>query len=413
MIRRIEALNFRCLRHVDIPLGPRQLLVGPNGSGKSSLIAAFTFLRDLVRKGPGAAVARHAGAVREMARMGSVANVGRNGDVFRDLVRGRPETDARFELAVELELPEEVRSQLPPEKGYRTYRYEVAVGGGAEGVGIEAEKGILASRREAADGDQAYLFPDLPEPPETILAPPRAGARTVVSKSAGGMDRFYVEQDPRGWITDIALGPKRSALGNLPESPETLPASTYAKRVLETVVTQLHPRVAAMRRLCWPTLPDEALLPSGTNLACVVRRLRGEHRDAFNEWLGLLRGVLPGLEDIRVTRRKSDPHRYLTLTSRGLDTPSWLVSGGILRLLALTLPAFLPGAEGGIYLVKEPERGIHPDALGALHASLFSMPDSQVVATTYSPALQRLFDPAEVLFCERGEDGGARIGRRE
>lgn len=146
MIRRIEALNFRSLRHVDVPLGRRQVLVGPNGSGKSSLIAAFTFLRDLVRKGPAAAVARHAGAVREMARMGSRANVGRNGDAFRDLVRGRPEVDPRFELAIELELPEEVRDQLPAEKGYRTYRYEVAVGGARKVWASRRRRG--SSRRE-------------------------------------------------------------------------------------------------------------------------------------------------------------------------------------------------------------------------------------------------------------------------
>ena len=53
---------------MDIALGERQVLVGPNGSGKSALISAFTFLRDLVRKGPDAAVARHAAAFRDMAR---------------------------------------------------------------------------------------------------------------------------------------------------------------------------------------------------------------------------------------------------------------------------------------------------------------------------------------------------------
>lgn len=422
MIRRIEALNFRCLRHVDVPLGRRQVLVGPNGSGKSSLIAAFTFLRDLVRKGPAAAVAgqwgtaaghagggaTHADALAGIACMG----VARDADAFRDLVRGRPEADPRFELAVELELPEEVRDQLPAEKGYCTYRYEVALAADEEGVGIRAERGILMPRRQAADGDQAYLFPDLPEPPATILAPPRAGARTVVSKSARGMDRFYVEQDRRGWITDIALGPERSALGNLPASPGTLPASTFARGVLAGAVTRLRPRVMAMRRPCSPEFPDQVLAADGANLAPVVHRLRGDHREAFDEWLALLCGALPGLTDIGVERRKADRHRYLTLTlASGMVTPSWMLSGGILRLLALTLPAFLPGS-GGIFLVEEPERGIHPGALGALHASLFSMPGAQVVATTYSPALQRLFDSRDVLLCERDEDGAATIARR-
>ena len=34
MIRRIEALNYRCLRYVNQPLQDFHVLVGPNASGK-------------------------------------------------------------------------------------------------------------------------------------------------------------------------------------------------------------------------------------------------------------------------------------------------------------------------------------------------------------------------------------------
>lgn len=393
MIRRIEALNYRCLRHVAIPLGRRQVLVGPNGSGKSALISAFTFLGDLVREGPVAAVAGQARGLR-------------------DLVWRRPAEDPGFELAVELELPEAVRDRLPAEKGYRTYRYEVALGAGERGAGIRVERGILSQLMESADAVQDFLFPELPEPPPSILAPARAGARTVLSKSLGGMDRFYVERNPaRGWVTDIALGPQRSALGGLPESPDRLPASTFARRTLGSDVTRLQPDVSEMKRPCSPDLPDEALLATGSNLAWVVRRVRGEHREAFDEWLGLLRGALPGLTDIRAARRKADRHGYLMLRyGTGLELPSWLVSDGTLRLLALTLPAFLPDSRG-VFLVETPECDLHTDGLDALHASLFSMPGAQVIATTCSPALQQLFGPDEVLFCEQREDGAARIAR--
>ena len=37
MIRRIQALNFRCLRYVDVELDRFHILVGPNASGKSTL----------------------------------------------------------------------------------------------------------------------------------------------------------------------------------------------------------------------------------------------------------------------------------------------------------------------------------------------------------------------------------------
>jgi len=43
----------------------------------------------------------------------------------------------------------------------------------------------------------------------------------------------------------------------------------------------------------------------------------------------------------------------------GLSAPSWVVSDGTLRLLALTLLAYAPDVHG-IYLIEEPENGIHP-----------------------------------------------------
>ncbi len=49
MIRRIQALNYRCLRHVDVALDPFHVLVGPNASGKSTLFDVVTFLGDMVR----------------------------------------------------------------------------------------------------------------------------------------------------------------------------------------------------------------------------------------------------------------------------------------------------------------------------------------------------------------------------
>ncbi len=47
MIRRIEVLNFRCLRYVDLQLDRFHLLIGPNASGKSTLLDSIAFLGDL------------------------------------------------------------------------------------------------------------------------------------------------------------------------------------------------------------------------------------------------------------------------------------------------------------------------------------------------------------------------------
>ncbi len=41
MLQNITIENFRCLRHVDVPLRPLTILIGPNDSGKSAFLAAL------------------------------------------------------------------------------------------------------------------------------------------------------------------------------------------------------------------------------------------------------------------------------------------------------------------------------------------------------------------------------------
>ena len=59
------------------------------------------------------------------------------------------------------------------------------------------------------------------------------------------------------------------------------------------------------------------------------------------------------------------------------------MSEGTLRLLALTVIAYLPDA-GRIYLIEEPENGIHPLATEAVYQSLSSVYGSHVFITTHS-----------------------------
>ena len=67
----------------------------------------------------------------------------------------------------------------------------------------------------------------------------------------------------------------------------------------------------------------------------------------FKDWLAHLQTALPDIENIRTVEREDDRHRYLVVEYKGgLGVPSWLVSDGTLRLLALTLPAYLPDQIG-------------------------------------------------------------------
>ena len=92
----------------------------------------------------------------------------------------------------------------------------------------------------------------------------------------------------------------------------------------------------------------------------------------------------------------------------GIEVPSWSASEGTLRLLALTLIAYLPD-EGAIYLIEEPENGIHPLAIEAVYQSLSSVYDSHVFVTTHSPTLLGCAGPQEVLCFARDGEGATDV----
>ena len=85
-----------------------------------------------------------------------------------------------------------------------------------------------------------------------------------------------------------------------------------------------------------------------------------------------------------------------------------MASDGTLRLLALTLLAYIPELSG-VYLIEEPENGIHPRAVEAMFQSLSSVYGSQILLATHSPVILSLVDPAHLLCFAKTRDGATDI----
>lgn len=94
----------------------------------------------------------------------------------------------------------------------------------------------------------------------------------------------------------------------------------------------------------------------------------------------------------------------------GLKIPSWMASEGTLRMLALTLPAYLDNFKG-IYLIEEPENGIHPLAIETMTQSLSSVYDAQVLMATHSPIVLSTVEPEQVLCFSKNAEGATEIVR--
>jgi len=260
--------------------------------------------------------------------------------------------------------------------------------------------------------DQAS-FPEFKPAPESLMAARRKGVRVVFRKAPGGNDNFYSEVHPdsgKGWMPSIRLGPRRSTFGNLIEDESRFPVTTWLKSLLKDGVQKMILNSLLIRQAS-PPGKGRGFRPDGSNLPWVVMDLEQKAPEQFQRWIRHLQTALPDLESIRVVEREDDRHAYLMVRYRGgLEAPSWTVSDGTLRMLALTILPYLPGISG-IYLIEEPENGMHPTAVETVYQSLSSVYESQVLVATHSPVMLAVSQPEQLLCFAKTGDGGTDIIR--
>ena len=389
MIRRVEALNYRCLRYIDQPLANFHVLVGPNASGKTTFLDVISFLSDLVTDGLEKAIDR------------------RTSNFFDLLFAHQGE---RFELAVELEIPGSCRQLLHSDSKFDTVRYEVAIGWAqkASEVHILDEK-VKLFTATPKPSVQKTLFPQPPASPDTIMSGRgHPGQRRIISKKYEGNDNYNSEvtaKGGKGWAPSFRLGPKQSALGNLPADEKNFPVSSWLKDVLRGGVQKIMLNSLAIRQ---SSAPGQGLgfRPDGANLPWVLHNLEKKNPDRYNAWISHVRTALEDIAQIETIEIPDTRSRYLKLIYKnGLEVPSWMASDGTLRLLALTVPAYLSSFEG-IYLIEEPENGIHPMAMETVFQALSSVYSAQILLATHSPVVLSNADP-ETVICFKKDSGGA------
>ena len=372
MISRIETLNYKCLRYVRQDLRRFQILVGPNASGKSTFLDVPAFLRDLLEYGVEKAVLSRAISLRELVWKGQSQN---------------------FELAVEWEIPQALRRN-----GYRSCRYEIRVGVGARGGIVLQHETLWLKKEDRRDMSFAEMSPAKWPPPETVVTKrygrTPSGWRKVISRMPEG--KVYFRSETTGWNAPFQIDPRKAGLANLPEDEKRFPVALWARRAMLSGLHRLMLNSQRMREPCRPDAP-ESFQTDGSNLPLVVRKLKEDNPERFRRWLAHVRQALPNIKDITVREREVDRFLYLEVRfQEGLHLPSWMLSDGTLRFLALTLLAYLPASDN-IYLIEEPENGIHPKALELVFQSLSSVYDGQVFIATHSPLLLQLAEPKDLL----------------
>ncbi|MCB9851984.1 MAG: ATP-binding protein [Phycisphaerales bacterium] len=398
MIRLVEALNYRCLRYVRQPLRDLQVLIGPNASGKTTFLDVVAFLGDLLEKGLDEAITQRSTDIHDLF-------------FFKQ--------GEHFELAVELEIPEERAKLLNHNARYRIVRYEVAIG--IDGVTGEYqildERVVLQSEisKPRVPSEEKTLFPAPSEPPKSIMYGQKNVGRNnqqTLRKVHDGNDNFYSETEARkgggGWAPSIRLGPRKSALANMPEDEAKFPVSTWLRETLINGTQKLMLNSLALRQSSRPG-QGRRFKPDGSNLPWVISSLRDDDIERCRQWVEHLQTALPDIRGVTTAEIPDTKHRFLQIRYQGgLTVPSWTVSDGTLRMLALTLPAYLPEFKG-IYLIEEPENGIHPMAMETVYQALRSVYNAQILLATHSTIILGCAEPEELLCFKKDENGATDV----
>lgn len=391
MFTRIEARHYKCLRRIDIKLNPFNILIGPNASGKSSLLDILGFLRDALNNDAEQAIRRRSNTLEEL--------------VWRHT---NPKSTG-FEFAIEANIPENIQLN-----GYRQVRYEVAIGLSDVGEIVVSNENLwlMSGKQAQPPMRQQSLFPIEMED-DTPIVHPRdkktpPGYRVIVRKSSSGND--YYRSEITKWNIMYKLSPQRLALSGIPEDKDRFPIGLWFRSLLLDSVQILQLNSVLMRQPC-PADAPRVFQTDGSNLPIMAIGLKEQHPKRFQWWIDHLKTILADLETIEVEERPADRSKYLVAQYKnGIKVPAWLLSDGTLRLFALTLIAHLPPKER-IFLVEEPENGIHPRAIEGVFQSLSSVYDGQLFMATHSPLILALAKPEHLLIFAKLPSGATDVIR--
>lgn len=390
MFSRLQAANFKCLTSVDIALNPFNILIGPNASGKSSLLDCLALVRDAIETDVEKATRKRATTLRELAWKNTILPQG-------------------IQIALEAPLPHALLTN-----GYDHIRYEIGIGLDANGaIAVTGETLWLVEtpqRKGSPHIHQPAIFPVEPTPMPSLVhrahTKTPSGHRLVLRKVAeSGND--YFQSEKTNWNIMLRLSPQRLALSGVPEDPERFPLALWFKHAMLNQIHVLQLNSVLMRRTC-PADAPRTFQPDGSNLPIMVKELQ-RNSQRFEWWIQHLQTIIKDLEQVTVAERPEDRSTYLVATyNNGVAVPAWLLSDGTLRLLALTLIAYLPH-QNQVFIIEEPENGIHPQAVESLYKALNSVYDGQIFMATHSPLVLALAQPENLLIFAKTPSGATAV----
>ena len=408
MLTRLEVNGFKNLVDFRLDFGPYTCIAGPNGVGKSNIFDAIQFLSLLTE----CTISQAALQVR---------NSGEDtGDIADLFFRGSDEPSKRLEFAVEMIVDRKVTDDFgrEAEASSSFLRYELALRYEQPSAttgplgGLVLEKEVLnpitvnnATRRIRFPHSKGNFR-------DAAIYNKRRNSGYISTSEENGQAVIVVHQDGG------SRGPGRPA-----------PANRAARTIIGTENTSTTPTILAARREMqnWRVLaleptamrrPDKyaqvaGIASDGAHIPATL-----QHFVNYTSQQDLYDTVARRLRELVLVRSlyvDSDPVRQLLSLvleeAPGMYLKANSISDGTLRFLALVVLAEVSDTTG-LYCLEEPENGIHPAKLAAMHNLLQDIaidvhepigPDNllrQVIVATHSPYFVMLQDQDDLVLAK-------------
>ncbi|MEH2361300.1 AAA family ATPase [Nostoc sp.] len=152
----------------------------------------------------------------------------------------------------------------------------------------------------------------------------------------------------------------------------------------------------------------------GSNIAEYLRLIYQQDKSAYNGIIETIKYVLPYTQDIQPKLTSdSKQNLYIELTEDGFKVPSWLLSTGTLRILAL-LAILRNPQPAPLIVIEEIENGLDPRSIHLIVEEIKNVVEAgkaQIILTTHSPYLLDQLTLSQIILVERDQNGQPTFSR--
>jgi predicted ATPase len=358
MFTRVEVRNFRSLKDVKVSLSNFHVLVGPNGSGKTTFLDVFAFMRDLLDKGIYEAINDRVNSWEEL----------------RYSIRYAIQLSKNNGLArIEYEECHLFNSSSPPIQ-WRTNSYP-------------SMPDLLSDIAHRVN-ENAFLDPNV----KAFAIIHRYGSTCLITDT-------YTYR-----MAELTLKEDSFSLNNIPEDIQRYPVTTWLKDQFKRFIQPIVLSSDAINKAGKEGRP-RVVTPDGSNLPWLIDSLKKKYPERYKLWLRHVKTALPEIASIKTVKREDQEDMFLKIKYKeGQEIKSWMVSDGTLRFLLLTILPYHSDLQG-LFLIEEPEIGIHPQAIEPIMESLRSLYDSQALVVTHSTAVVNCVKKEDLLVFSKNPAG--------